>query len=179
MARLTKLPSYLKGLVESRARSAGDIERLERLRAAIDGELADARIRVAAADVLIREVNPALDPSVIQPVMRRKGRFGKHGALKQTLREVVAALAVNAVPTMEIAFEVARRLGAQFAHMSEFRKWAQNGVHAELCRLARAGEIEKLPGETRGHETRWRVALKAEVVGLEGLKQHKASVSTN
>lgn len=55
---MTKLPSYLKGLVESRAHSASDIERLEQLRTLIDEELIAARKRLDSADVLIRECHP-------------------------------------------------------------------------------------------------------------------------
>lgn len=48
-----KLPSYFKGLVETRARSAAEIERLEQQRILIGEEIVVARKLLDAADTLI------------------------------------------------------------------------------------------------------------------------------
>lgn len=166
---MTKLPSYLKGLVESRARSAGDIERLEQLRTLLDEELAVARKRQDAADILIRDFSPLLDPTAIRSVRAHKGRYGSHGSLKATIREVVQAAAPASLPSMEVAFQVAMRLALQFESVAVHRRWARNSIHAGLKQLSIAGEIACLRGETRGHETRWQALTTTAVVGLTGL----------
>jgi hypothetical protein len=174
---MTKLPSYLKGLVESRARSAGDVERLEQLRAVIDEQLADARKRRDAADVLIRDFSPQLDPTTIEPVNAHKGRYGKHGSLKKTIRAVLEEAGSESLPSPEIAFKVAERLGVKFDSMEQYREWSGNSVFRELKRLAKARELECIPGENRGCVTRWRLkpagadgASGGKVEGLEGLR---------
>lgn len=168
---MTKLPSYLKGLVESRARSAGDIERLEQLRALLEEELVAARKRLDSADVLIREYSPLLDPTAIAPVQRRKGRYGAHGNLKETLVQVLEEAAPKSLPTMEVAFRAAMALQVKFETVEVHRQWAMNSVHPQLRRLMLDGVIERIQGESRGHETRWRAAPKAaEVGGLASLK---------
>ncbi len=167
---MTKLPSYLKGLVESRARSAGDIERLEQLRALIDEELAAARKRLDSADVLIREYSPLLDPTAIAPVQRRKGRYGAHGSLKETLVQVLEDASPQSLPTMEVAFRAAMALQVKFETVDIHRQWAMNSVHPQLRRLMLDGVIERIQGESRGHETRWRVVpAKAGVTNLQSL----------
>lgn len=51
------------------------------------------------------------------------------------------------------------------------RLWSLNSVHPELRRLMTADDIERIQGETHGHETRWRAALKVpELASLEKLK---------
>jgi hypothetical protein len=148
-----KLPSYLKGLVERRARSAGDIERLEQLRVLLDEEIANARKLLDSADTLIRDFSPLLDPSQIQPVKPRKGRHGKlKPALLATLREV----SPGTLPTNEIAFLVAEKLQIQFHSTADFRSWARRAVHRELSRYWEAGVVERIP--VPGEQTRWRTA---------------------
>lgn len=72
---------------------------------------------------------------------------------------------------MEVAFQAAMRLQLKFETVDVHRLWSMNSVHPELRRLVTAGDIERIPDETRGHETRWRAAPRAvQVVGLEGLR---------
>jgi len=174
---MTKLPSYLKGLVESRARAAGDVERLTQLRALIDEQLVTANKKLDAADLLIRDFSPLLDPTAIEPVRARKGRYGKHGNLKTTVRAILAEVPGESLPSPEIAFKVAERLGVKFDSMEQYRVWASNSVFKELGRLAKSGEVEHIPGENRGCVTRWRLkpagvdgVAGGKVEGLEGLR---------
>lgn len=174
---MTKLPSYLKGLVESRARAAGDIERLEQLRALIDEQLTAARKKLDAADLLIRDFSPLLDPTTIAPVRARKGKYGKHGNFKATVTLVLEEANGEALPTPEIAFKVAEKLQLKFDSMQQYRDWAHNAVANELRRKMNRGEVERFSSEKGGGVTRWQLATKVadgaaggKVEGLEGLK---------
>lgn len=149
---MSKLPSYLKGLVETHARSAGDIERLEHLRELLDQEIETARSRLAAADTLIRAFNPLLDPTLIEPVRGRKPRTGK---VREELGAVLQAAAPADLPTVEIALLVAERIRMRFHSLADFRKWAKNCINRELHRQWKAGKVER-EQQTLGQETRWR-----------------------
>ncbi len=155
-----------QGLVESRARSAGDIERLEQLRALIDEEIAAARKRLESADVLIHDFNPLLDPGQIEPVRSRQGRYGK---VKEAFCQVVLDAAPEALPTPEIAFRVADMLQIRFLTAADYRKWAKNAINRDLHRKWTEGAVERL--QTPGQETRWRAAAGEQVPSLEKLKQ--------
>lgn len=163
---MKKLPSYLKGLVESRARSAGDIERLEHLRALIEEEIAAARRRQEAADILIREVDPLLEPSQIQPITPRKGRYGQ---VKAAILEVVREAAPRALPSSEIAFLVAEKTAVRFHSSADFRLWAKNTVNRQLRKQWEAGAIERLP--VAGEEARWRDRSAAAPQSLQELSE--------
>ena len=148
---MKKLPSYLKGLVETRARSAGDIARLEELRRLLDIEIETARAKLRAADTLIRDFSPLLDPSQIQPVKPRKGR---HGRLREAVRLILQDAAPEALPTNEIAFLVAEMIEIRFHTVADFRRWAKNAVTRELRKQTETGSLERLP--VAGEENRWR-----------------------
>jgi hypothetical protein len=62
---MKKTPSYLKGLAETRARLAGDIERYERVSNEIAEKLVLARRELEACDLLIRRFDGRLDPNKI------------------------------------------------------------------------------------------------------------------
>lgn len=135
---MKKLPSYLKGLAEARARSAGDIERLEELRALLDQEIESARTKLRAADTLIRDFSPFLDPSQIQPIKPRKGR---HGGLRAGVGLILRDAAPSALPTNEIAFLVAEKLELRFHTVADFHRWAKNAVARELRKQSDAGAL--------------------------------------
>lgn len=163
---MKKLPSYLKGLVESRVRSAGDLERLERLRDRIDEQIAEARKRLEAADTLIVDFNPVVDPSLIEPVHGRRPRVG---TVKEVIDQVLRDAAPRALPTPEIAFEVAERIKIRFSTLGEYREWSVNCVYRALHKKWGAGKVERQ--QTPGQATYWRMSGAAPVSTLAGLQQ--------
>lgn len=162
---MKKLPSYLKGLVESRARSAGDIERLQELRRLLDVEIENARTRLQSADTLIRDFNPLLDPSRIQPVQSRKAPYGK---LREAVRLILQGAAPTALPTSEVAFLVAEKLELRFHTVADFRSWTKNAVHRELRKQTETGTLERLP--IAGEENRWRAVAAGTAGTLSDLR---------
>jgi hypothetical protein len=161
-----KLPSYLKGLVESRARSAGDLERLERLRARIDEQIAEARKRLEAADTLIVDFNPVIDPSLIAPVHGRRPRVGK---VKEVIDQVLREAAPQALPTPEIAFAVAERIEIRFSTAGEYRAWSVNCVYRALHKKMNAGEVMRQ--QTPGEATYWKLVDPAPISTLDALQR--------
>lgn len=79
---MRKTPSYLKGLAETRARAAGDVQRLQQIYQEIGRHLARAEKDMAACDCLIQNFDERLDPSLIEPIHAWQGRYGKRGADK-------------------------------------------------------------------------------------------------
>ena len=61
-------PSYLKGLAETRARLAGDIQRYERLLKEIDSSLTLARRQLEGCDLLIKRFDARIDPRRIEAI---------------------------------------------------------------------------------------------------------------
>jgi hypothetical protein len=161
-----KLPSYLKGLVESRARSAGDLERLEHLRARIDEEIEAAHERLESADTLMLEFNPLIDPGQIEPVRGRRARTGK---VKEVIDQVLLEAAPQALPTPEIAFLVAERIEIRFSIVGEYRTWAVNCVYRALHKKLEGGLVERQQEPRQA--TYWRLPRAGgEVRDLEGLR---------
>lgn len=144
------LPSYLKRLVESRARAAGDIERLEELRRLLEPEIETAPAKLQAAGTLIRDFSPLPDPSQIQPIKPREGR---HGKLRETVRQILRDAAPEALPTNQIAFLAAEKMQLRFHTADDFRTWAANAVARELRKQSDSGALERLP--VPGEENRW------------------------
>lgn len=60
---MQRTSSYLKGLAETRARAAGDVQRLEQLHAEITAQLEAARAEVTSCGLLIRKFDRQLDPT--------------------------------------------------------------------------------------------------------------------
>ncbi len=174
---MSKMPSYLKGLVESRARFCGDVERLEPILAEVTAQLADARKRLAAADIMIRDYSHLLDPTAIQPVRARKGKYGGHGNLKLVVRQILEAANGVPLPSAEVGLRVAIQLGLTFLSIEEQRVWAHGCVNRELIRQMRTGQVERLQGDHSHYSTHWRIKPEAEVLaggtvtGLDGLRE--------
>lgn len=82
---MQKVPSYLKGLAETRARVHAERSRLERLHVKIGQRLAEATAECDACDRLIKKYDGRLDPTTIVPIRAWQGRYGKRGALKQAI----------------------------------------------------------------------------------------------
>jgi hypothetical protein len=121
---------------------------LERLRDRIDEQIAEARKRLEAADTLILDFNPVVDPSLITPVHGRRPRVGK---VKEVIDQVLQEAAPRALPTQEIAFEVAERIKIRFATVGEYRDWSVNCGHRALHKKWREGKVERQQTPRAGH----------------------------
>ena len=102
-----KTPSYLKGLAETRARAAADVQRLKRLQNELARNLANAEAEVDSCDRLIRKFDSRLNPDLIEPLRAHKERYGKHGELGETIKRYLQQAAPSTVTTHEVGLALA------------------------------------------------------------------------
>jgi len=157
---MKKTPSYLKGLAETRARLAGDVERHERLLGEISEKLGQARRELEACDLLIRRFDGRLDPQKIPPI--RPWRYQqKRGVLRDTITVILKDRAPNTVTTHEIGWELQMRLGLSFETAVEYSKWLHGSVARQLKCFVVEKRVERLhdPLTPTSEVGRWRWIL--------------------
>lgn len=84
-----KYPSYLKGLVETHARAKGDVGRLSRLAEEVQAALSRTRADVESSARLIERFDRELSAAPIVPIHAWRLRYGKRGALREYILEVL------------------------------------------------------------------------------------------
>jgi hypothetical protein len=151
-----KVPSYLKGLVETRARAAGDLERYTRIMAEVSAKVAGARAEIDACDRLIRKFDARLKPELIEPL--RTHRYGGRGGLRAALVEYLQAVYPAAATSTEIAFELQIKFGFDFQTADERDRWLRGAMTRALKDLSDKGLVERLhdPAARNGKVGRWR-----------------------
>jgi hypothetical protein len=147
---MKKVPSYLKGLAETRARVSADVARYQGILDEVTASLAEAQAQMDACDRLIKKFDVRLDPCLIQPIRAWKGRYGDRGALKATVDQYLESVAPQVVTTTEICWEVQNRLKLDFPSVSERRRWVDNSLRSRLKTLVTEGLVERLLPGTLG-----------------------------
>ena len=162
---MRKTPSYLKGLAETRARVAGDLQRYEkqhpqlevklkaakadlercqRLYTGVCRGLAEAKADLESCDRLIHKFDDRLDPEQIVPIQAWKGRYGKRGGLKEMMSQFLKDLAPVATSTPELAQAFVAEFHLEFATVKELKAWTHNSVGRSLKGLVMEGLVERL-----------------------------------
>jgi hypothetical protein len=157
MSEMKKTPSYLKGLAETRARLAGDVERHERLLGEISEKLGQARRELEACDLLIRRFDGRLDPQKIAPI--RPWRYSKkRGVLRDAIVAILKDSAPNPLTTHEIGWELQIRLALSFETPIEYSKWLHGSVARQLKCFVVEERVERLhdPLTPTSEVGRWR-----------------------
>ena len=144
LATMVKVPSYLKGLVETRARADAYVQRLEAVIREAEERLAKAMTERDACDTLIAAYSPNLDPNSIEPIRAWRGRYGKRGERVQALRDFVRAAYPEAVSTVEVTWHLALKFEMDFATAEAREGWKKMAVRNPLRLMAEQGEIERL-----------------------------------
>lgn len=155
---MRKTPSYLKGLAETRARVAADVQRYQQLHNEIGQTLEKAKAELVACDTLIRKFDERLNPELIEPIKAWKGRYGKRGARKEAILEMLQAKAPDFVTTTEIVWALQVRFRLDFFDWREKDNWARNSVGNLLRELVKQGLVQRLhdPTANTGESGRWR-----------------------
>src|SRR4051812_13865695 len=99
---MRKTPSYLKGLAETRARVAADVERFQQIQQEVAQKLEQAQDELAACDRLIRKYDHRLNPEAIAPIRSWQGRYGKRGKLQDTIKRLLQQAHPEAIDTSEL-----------------------------------------------------------------------------
>lgn len=155
---MRKTPSYLKGLAETRARVAADVQRYQRLQGEINMALDNARAELGACDRLIRKFDERLNPELIQPIKATKGRYGPRGKLKDTIIGLLKDNYPEEATTTEIGLRLQVAFGLDFYTQRERFEWIHNSVAKQLKRLVYDGLAERLhdPLVRNMEDGRWR-----------------------
>lgn len=159
-----KVPSYLKGLAETRARVSADLAHYQQLQEEISKEsrklkalydkyeASNASLRarqessqaeLEACDRLILKYNDQLNPNDIPPIKAWKGRYGCRGKLKESIQRILKEYYPNPVLTQEIIWELLIEFKLSFDTEAEKREWAHNSVGKRLRNFVKTGEVER------------------------------------
>lgn len=84
-----KVPAYLRGLVQNRARADGQIQRLTALLEDLQRELQHAHAVRDSCDALLSSRFASLDMSVVDAIGGWRGRYGKRGVFSLAMRELL------------------------------------------------------------------------------------------
>lgn len=144
---MKKVPSYLKGLAETRERVAADVLRYQRILDEVGASLADAQAELAACDRLIKKFDARLDPSLIQPIRAWKGRYGERGALRNAVIQYLEDHAPAIISTTELNWSMVKAFKLDLDLRHELARWTTNTLRSCLKRMAAFGEIEWLEPE--------------------------------
>jgi hypothetical protein len=147
---MRKTPSYLKGLAETRARAAGDVQRFKRIYEEIGQKLAKAECDLAACDLLIQRFDERLNPCLIQPIHAWQGRYGKRGALVEEVRNIIKSVSPDEIATTEIAWRVQIKFQFDFVTWNEKKHWQDNSLRTAIRALLAKGEIERVHDVSHG-----------------------------
>jgi hypothetical protein len=140
---MQRTPSYLKGLAETRARAAGDVQRLKELHSEITRQLATAEAEVASCDLLIRKFDKQLDPTKIPPIRAWKGHYGKRGALREAVLRELEAAWPRSVSTTELAAKIQLEFKLDFTTWRERDQWCDQSVRNLLRKSVKDGVLER------------------------------------
>lgn len=152
-----KTPSYLKGLAETRGRLAGDVQRYQQVLAEVTASLVKAQVELAACDTLIRKFDERLDPGLVQPIHAWQGRYGKRGALREAIVELLQERSPSPVSTTEVGWQMQLKFEILFAHWTERKTWMTNSIGNCLKKLVKEELVEAChDGNNSGEAGRWR-----------------------
>jgi len=156
---MRKTPSYLKGLAETRARAAGDVQRFKEIYEEIGQKLARAERDLAACDCLIQKFDERLNPDLIQPIHGWQGRYGERGALLEEVRRIIQNAWPEEVTTTEIVWRAQIRFQLHFLTFQEKKRWQDNSLRSAIKNLLAKNEIERMHDKSVGLNAevgRWR-----------------------
>jgi hypothetical protein len=143
-ADMKKTPSYLKGLAETRARAAGEVQRYEKIAADVDDLLRKARDALAACDLLIVRFDARLSPEDIEPIRPPKFYGGKRGQLRNTVIEILKREEPETVTTSQIGLEIQIRFLLTFETPAERTAWQCNSIGRLLRKMFKQGMLDRL-----------------------------------
>jgi|GEM_PF-6469883 len=153
MPRPKKVNTHLKKLAESRARATATIERLndnlenlrpkieeakeallhlEELKFNIEHRLNLYHNEIRATDKTIREQFPGVEPTEIPTTYGFRSEYGRRGALRDTIREVLREAGDEGMTLKNLGLKVTEKLGLVHHTHADFRTWVKNSLESAL-----------------------------------------------
>lgn len=176
---MKKVPSALKWLAETRARTAGRIagckqalelsnERVRELEAELEkqrefrdqlvGRIEQLEKDLASLDGSVTVFDERIDPQAIGVVNGWAGKYGKRGAFRECLLDVLKQRAPDYVSTSLLAAHVIAEFGLWFVSAEERKAWYDNNLRGALKKMDKLGKVERSPGSLTSTEERgWRI----------------------
>ena len=179
---MRRVPSYLKGLAETRSRAAGELQRFQQLYDEIGRKLADAKAEIASCDLLIRKFDPQLNPNLIVPTRYWKGRYGKRGQLTESIFRILGEHWPEAITTTELCWKLQLEFELDFPTADERQRWIHHSINNRLKLFRSKGLVERLHNVTPEGQCsevgRWRLVSK-KGDGLEVLRETAETTGIN
>lgn len=106
LSKCKELPRISRAWPRTRARAAGDVQRLEQLHAEITAQLEAARAEVTSCGLLIRKFDRQLDPTKIPAIQAWRRHYGKRGEFRAAILRMLEASWPESVSTLELAAQL-------------------------------------------------------------------------
>ncbi len=154
--QIRRIPTYLKHLVEQRARADGQVQRLEAAIEDIRAEQARVLAHRDACDALIINFR-GLNPNDIIAIRGWLGVRGGRGRLVAAINELIRRAGPTGISTGDLTNQLMDCFDLDLTP-AERAKWRANNVRPRLAELKRRGDIEAMvlnPVSTANQ--RWRM----------------------
>lgn len=200
---MSRTHPYLKGLAETRARVAGDIQRLlkaqqtllERMnRIRQQGELCERQLltisrllplrqeELHACDRLIVSFNAQVNPAHIKAIQAWQGRYRQRGGLRGTIAQVLRQAYPKALTSHVLEWEVRATCQLEFLTPQDRNAWFHNSLRGALKDLAAKDIIERLHrpvSSSTGHALwRWKPPAGAQTLSELTAQAEAAGIGT-
>jgi hypothetical protein len=152
-------------MANKRATLSAEVTRLETMGAEVAERLAQARDALGALDKTIHIFDHRINPELIKPVHKTKGRYGKHGALRESIERALKSVSPAAIATDELSLILALQFGFDFGlgASTERAKWVKNSLSPTLRAMVRDGVLVKAHDDTEYTSEVGRWMLKVDV----------------
>jgi hypothetical protein len=157
-----RVPSYLKGLIDNRARADGHVHRLQVALAGVQTELDRALAQRESCDALLKSFSDNFPTDDIGAVRGWMGQHGKRGSFLEAIKQLVSGAGPGGITTSEIGSVLIGQFQLVFATPVQRGRWQRNCVTRRLNELKHSGQVEALHDHTRPANTSGRWRLKVE-----------------
>lgn len=160
--KIKPTPSALKWLAEKRARLSYDLEFSRRLLEELTVRTENLEQDLAAIDRSINLYDQNIDPTDIQPVNGWRGAYGKRGALRNAILEVLTSQSPEWLSTNTIEVAIHAKFHLQFETPKVRMDWYRGSFRGALKQLCAAGLIERMADPSDGpiRIAYWRIPIK-------------------
>lgn len=139
---MKQTPSALKWLAEKRARLAHDLAQTRSIAVELTHRADVLEADLAALDRSLRLYDERIDPNNIESVNGWKGTYGKRGALRDGVLEVLKEYSPQWLTTSNISALICAKFGLYFQTGALRKHWYTGSFRGTLKRLEVDGLIE-------------------------------------